>query len=158
MDKEHRYMSHLRWTGNKGAGTADYRAYDRDHVLSAPGKPEIPGSSDPTFRGNPQRYNPEELLVSSLSSCHMLWYLHLAAINGVVVTAYEDNAEGTMVEAPDGGGHFRLVVLHPIVTVIDPSMAEKAMALHHDAHKLCFIASSMNFPVEHQPQIRTSAE
>ena len=158
MDKEHHYASHLSWTGNKGVGTADYRAYDRDHVLSAPGKPEIPGSSDPTFRGNPQRYNPEELLVSSLSACHMLWFLHLAAVNGVVVTAYEDNAEGTMVETPDGGGHFTLVVLHPVVTVTDPSMAEKAMALHHDAHKLCYIASSMNFPVEHRPQIRASAK
>lgn len=158
MGKEHHFNSHLRWTGNKGVGTANYTAYDRDHVFSAAGKPDIPASSDPIFRGNPHCYNPEELLVSSLSSCHMLWFLHLSAVNGVVVTAYEDNAEGTMIETSDGGGHFTLVVLKPVVTVADPSMTEKAMALHDDAHKLCFIARSVNFPVEHRPQLRTSAK
>jgi organic hydroperoxide reductase OsmC/OhrA len=158
MAKEHHYASHLRWTGNKGAGTADYRAYDRDHVLGSAGKPEIPGSSDPVFRGNAQRYNPEDLLVGSLAACHMLSYLHLCAVNGVVVTAYEDDAEGIMAETPDGGGRFTLVVLRPVVTVTDPSMEQKAMSLHHDAHKLCFIASSMNFPVEHRPRVRTQAK
>ena len=92
MEKEHHYTTQLMWTGNTGEGTANYRSYGRDHVLSAAGKPEIPGSSDPSFRGNPQRYNPEELLVSSLSSCHMLWYLHLCAVNGVVVVDYKDEA------------------------------------------------------------------
>ena len=158
MDKEHHYTSHLRWTGDKGIGTVDYRSYDRDHIFSAPGKPEIPGSSDPAFRGNAGRYNPEELLVCSLSSCHMLWFLHLCAVNGVVVTAYEDSAKGTMVETSDGGGHFTLVVLEPVVTVTDAGMAEKTMALHHDAHKLCYIARSVNFPVEHRPQVRISAK
>ena len=101
------------WTGNRGEGTASYRGYGRDHVLSVKDKPEIPGSSDPSFRGDPQRYNPEELLVASLSSCHMLWYLHLCAVSGVVVVDYRDEAGGTMEETADGGGFFREVVLKP---------------------------------------------
>ena len=158
MEKEHHYTTQLRWTGNRGEGTAHYRAYDRDHVLSADGKPEIPGSSDPSFRGNPQRYNPEELLVASLSSCHMLWYLHLCAVNGVVVVDYQDLAEGVMIETADGGGRFTTVVLRPVVTVREAGMVEKAMGLHHEAHSLCFIANSMNFPVRHEPVVEIVAE
>jgi organic hydroperoxide reductase OsmC/OhrA len=153
MSKEHHYLTQLRWTGNRGEGTSHYRAYDRDHVLSSGGKPEIAGSSDPSFRGNPQRYNPEELLVASLSSCHLLWYLHLCAVNGVVVVAYEDAAEGVMQEVEDGSGRFSAVVLRPVVTVAEAGMREKAMALHHEANKMCFIANSVNFPVLHEPVI-----
>jgi organic hydroperoxide reductase OsmC/OhrA len=153
MAKEHHYNMQLDWTGNRGEGTADYRAYDRDHVLAAGGKPEIPGSSDPNFRGDPGRYNPEELLVGSLSACHMLWYLHLCAANGVVVVAYHDYAEGTMVESSDGGGRFSVVTLRPVVTVTEASMIEKAMSLHHEANKLCFVANSCNFPVKHAPEV-----
>jgi len=142
------------WTGNTGTGTAHYRSYDRDHILSVTGKPEIPGSSDPSFRGNPQRYNPEELLVSSLSSCHMLWYLHLCAVNGVVVMDYKDEATGTMVETADGGGYFSEVTLKPVVTIADGGMSEKARSLHHDANELCFIANSVKFPVNHELTIR----
>jgi organic hydroperoxide reductase OsmC/OhrA len=158
MAKEHHYSTQLNWTGNRGDGTTDYRAYDRDHVLSAGGKPEIPGSSDPAFRGNPERYNPEELLVGSLSSCHMLWYLHLCAVNGVVVVDYHDYAEGTMIETADGGGHFSVVTLRPVVTVTEASMIEKAMALHHEANKLCYIANSCNFPVKHAPEVLVTDE
>src|ERR1700750_1746367 len=100
--KTHRYTTQLRWTGNLGPGTASYRGYTRDHELSAPGKPTLPGSSDPAFRGDASRYNPEELLVASLSSCHMLWYLHLCSEAGVVVTDYTDSATGTMAETTDG--------------------------------------------------------
>lgn len=157
MGKEHHYNTQLVWTGNKGEGTANYRAYDRDHVLSVKGKPDIPGSSDPSFRGNPQRYNPEELLVSTLSSCHMLWYLHLCAVNGVVVVDYRDEARGTMIETADGGGHFSEVILRPVVIVAGEGMLEKAGALHHEANKLCFIANSVNFPVRHEPTIRVGA-
>lgn len=153
MAKEHHYSTQLNWTGNNGDGTVDYKAYLRDHVLSAGGKPEIPGSSDPSFRGNPERYNPEELLVASLSACHMLWYLHLCSVNGVVVVDYHDYAEGTMVETSDGGGHFSVVMLRPVVTVTEASMIQKAMSLHHDANKLCFIANSCNFPVRHEPDV-----
>jgi len=157
MGKEHHYTTQLIWTGNTGKGTADYRSYDRDHILLVSGKPEIPGSSDPSFRGNPQRYNPEELLVSSLSSCHMLWYLHLCAVNGVVVVDYKDEAVGTMIEGPDGGGYFSEVILRPVVTVADGGMSEKARSLHHAANKLCFIANSINFPVRHEPTVLTHA-
>jgi len=152
MEKTHNYTTVLTWTGNKGAGTASYMAYDRDYILTAAGKPEIPGSSDPSFRGNRERYNPEELLVASLSSCHMLWYLHLCSVNKIVVVDYRDQAEGVMVEKADGSGYFREVTLRPLVTITDAAMVEKATALHHEAHKYCFIAASMNFPVHHQPE------
>ncbi len=157
MGKEHHYSTLLIWTGNTGAGTADYKGYQRDHVLSVDGKPEIPGSSDPSFRGNPQRYNPEELLVSALSSCHLLWYLHLCAVNGVVVVDYQDEAMGTMIETSDGGGRFSEVVLRPVVVIAADSMLEKARALHQEAHKFCFIANSVNFPVRHEPELRVAA-
>ena len=154
MGKEHHYLTQLRWTGNRGEGTANYRAYDRDHVLSAGDKSEIAGSSDPSFRGNPARYNPEELLVASLSSCHLLWYLHLCAVNGVVVVDYRDSAEGVMEEADNGSGRFLSVVLRPEITVTEDGMREKAMELHHEANKMCFIANSVNFPVRHEPVVR----
>lgn len=148
---EHRYKVALKWTGNTGAGTASYRGYERAHELSVEGKPVIPGSSDPTFRGDPKRWNPEELLVASLSACHKLWYLHLCATAGVVVTDYVDAAEGLMSEDADGGGRFTGVVLRPRVTISAGSDREKAHALHHEAHAKCFIANSVNFPVTHEP-------
>lgn len=148
---QHHYSVNINWTGNNGTGTSSYQAYSRDHVISAENKIDIPGSSDPAFRGNPQRYNPEELLVASLSSCHMLWYLHLCAEAGIIVVNYTDEAKGTMVETPDGGGHFTEVTLHPTVIVSDPSMIDKANSLHEEAHKFCFIARSCNFPIHHKP-------
>lgn len=147
----HQYKLNIIWTGNKGVGTTNYRAYERNHLVRAIGKSDIEGSSDPAFRGDPTRYNPEEMLVAALSSCHMLWFLHLCAEAGVVVTAYEDQAEGTMVETAEGGGHFTEVILHPRVTVSKPEMIDQAEALHHQAHKLCFIANSCNFPIRHEP-------
>jgi organic hydroperoxide reductase OsmC/OhrA len=150
--KSHTYAAQLRWTGNRGEGTKTYAAYTRDHEIHVAGKPPIPGSSDPAFRGDPTRYNPEELLIASLSSCHMLWFLHLAANAGLVVTAYEDNAVGTMVETSDGGGHFEEVVLHPVVTY-GGGDALKAAGLHERAHAVCFIANSVNFPVRCEPEV-----
>jgi organic hydroperoxide reductase OsmC/OhrA len=154
MEKTHNYATVLTWTGNKGAGTADYKAYERDHIISVAGKPDIPGSSDPSFRGNRERYNPEELLVASLSSCHMLWYLHLCAVNNIVVVDYRDQAEGVMMEKADGSGYFREVTLRPLVTITDAALVEKARSLHHEANRYCFIAASMNFPVHHQPEFK----
>lgn len=151
--KTHRYEAIIKWTGNKGSGTADYKAYNRDHLISMKGKPDIYGSSDVAFRGDKERYSPEDLLVVSLSACHMLWYLHLCAVNGVVVTAYTDRPEGTMEELTDGSGKFTEVVLHPAVTVSDPAMTGRAETLHPEAHRLCFIARSVNFPVRHKPFI-----
>lgn len=156
MANEHQYKTTIRWTGNKGQGTINYRGYERVHIISSQGKPDIAASSDPAFRGDASRYNPEELLVASISSCHMLWFLHLCADAGVVVTEYVDDATGLMVESADGGGQFREVTLYPKVTVAEAGMREKAQALHHKANELCFIARSVNFPVHHQPTTMTA--
>jgi organic hydroperoxide reductase OsmC/OhrA len=149
--KQHTYEMRVRW--DNAGGTKDYRSYSRDHTISAEGKPEILASSDPAFRGDASRYNPEELLVASLSSCHMLWYLHLCAINGVTVVGYVDDATGTMEEIADGSGRFARVVLNPFVTVNSGRDVDKAVALHERAHHLCFIARSVNFPVEVTPVV-----
>jgi organic hydroperoxide reductase OsmC/OhrA len=152
-ERAHHYVTTVTWTGNTGAGTADYRAYRRDHLIESAGKPPLPGSSDPAFRGDPGRYNPEELLVASLSTCHMLWYLHLCAVNGIVVVAYEDRATGEMWERPDGSGAFASVTLAPRVEITPESDSGLAMALHDDAHRMCFVANSVTFPVEHRPEL-----
>ena len=153
MTKSHHYKSTVSWKGNQGKGTLDYGAYSRDHDISIEGKPVLPGSSDANFRGDKSRYTPEDLLVASLSGCHMLWYLHLCAINCVVVVDYIDHAVGEMLENQDGSGQFTKVALHPRVTVTEPGMVEKAKSLHHDAHRMCFIARSVNFPLSHEPEI-----
>jgi organic hydroperoxide reductase OsmC/OhrA len=152
--KTHTYRTTVRWTGNQGSGTSAYRAYSRNHEIVANGKPVIVASSDPAFHGEPGRYNPEDLLVASVSGCHMLWYLHLCAVNKVVVLGYEDNATGTMEEATGGGGHFVEVTLQPIITLTAQSNLDTARRLHHDAHEKCFIASSLNFPVRIEPDFR----
>ena len=150
--REHRYAVSLIWNGNLGTGTSGYRDYSRDYEIGADGKAAIHGSANPAFRGDPSRWNPEELLVASLSACHKLWYLHLAAEAGITVTAYTDRAEGVMEVGRDGVGRFKSVVLHPTVTVAngDP---ERARTLHKPAHEKCFIANSVNFAVECEPEI-----
>lgn len=155
MNKEHNYVTYLQWTGNTGNGTAGYREYSRDHVIRIENKPDLKGSSDSAFMGDATKYNPEELLVCSLSSCHMLWYLHLCAEAGIIVTAYSDNATGIMIEEKDGSGRFREVRLNPIVTVSHEDMIPSAIQLHQKAHTMCFIANSMNFPVSHFPKVHT---
>lgn len=155
--KRHTYPATITWTGNTGSGTSSYRAYSRDHEIAFPGKAILPGSSDPAFHGTPERYNPEELLVASLSACHLLVYLHDCATAGVVVTDYVDHAEGTMAEDGHGGGRFTRVVLRPEVTIRAESDADAARHAHHTAHERCFIASSVNFPVETEPVIRVAA-
>lgn len=157
MKGQHHYNLTIKWTGNTGSGTSHYREYERSHTISADQKADILGSSDPAFRGDKTRHNPEDLLVASLSSCHMLWYLHLCSEHGVVVVDYVDSATGIMQETADGGGYFTSVTLHPVVTVADASMIETANALHEKANKLCFIANSCNFPVEHQAECRAGA-
>jgi len=157
MSREHQYRMSVRWTGSLGSGTSAYNAYSRNHEISAPGKPALPGSSDPHFRGDPSRYNPEELLVASLSACHMLWFLHLCSDAGIVVTAYVDNPHGVMVEEADGAGQFRSVTLRPEVTMADPTRHAETGPLHHRAHKLCYIARSVNFPVFCEPTVTEGA-
>ncbi len=151
MPKIHNYKIHLKWTGNTGSGTRSYRSYERSHEIKTGDKITIPASSDPSFRGDPAKYNPEELLVAGLSGCHMLWFLHLSSVNGVNVIRYEDHAEGIMEEQGDGSGRFSQVVLKPHITVSDASMIEKMNDLHKEANQKCFIANSVNFPVIHEP-------
>lgn len=156
VKKLHKYKLSICWTGNKGTGTQTYKNYERAHVLSTEGKPIIELSSDSDFRGDKSKYNPEELFVASISSCHMLWYLHLCAVNGIRVTAYTDRATGKMEEYEDGSGKFVEVTLNPLVTITMGKMEERARALHAEANKMCFIANSVNFKITHQPRIIVS--
>lgn len=148
--RQHHYQIHLRWSGNRGDGTASYTAYDRDSELQAPGKPPILLNADPAFRGDKTRWNPEELLLASAAACHKLWYLHLCADAGIVVEEYEDAAEGNMVEG--ARGRFTDITLKPRIKLRDPADADRARALHHQAHEACFIANSLNFPVNCDPE------
>ena len=147
-----------KWTGNPGSGTRDYRAYSRNHELSTPKKHgPILGSSDPAFRGDGSRYNPEELLVASLSTCHMLWVLHLCADTGIEIVEYRDSATGTMAHHEDGSGEFTGVTLRPHMAITDAARVHEATALHSKAHAMCFIARSVNFPVRHEPVVTVFA-
>lgn len=151
--KKHLYEIQVNWTGNTGEGTRNYKSYSRDHSINGEGKyREILASSDPAFLGDPTRYNPEDLFLSSLSSCHMLWYLHLCTVHKIVVTAYTDHATGIMVENADGSGKFTEVVLHPLVKITDPTSRELATSLHSQANAMCFIANSCNFEIDHHPK------
>lgn len=150
----HTYEAEIRWTGAGATGTSSYTAYSRDHDITFEGKASIPGSSDPAFRGDPTRYSPEELLVAALAQCHMLWFLHLAAQDGVVVTGYVDDAAGTMRVEAAGAGQFTQVVLHPRVTIRaghDDVDDARLATLHQRAGEHCFIKRSVNFPVRTEP-------
>jgi len=153
MKGNHHYFSEIKWTGNRGNGTTNYKSYDRDYAIRINNKTIIQGSSDAAFRGDSIKHSPEELLLASLSSCHMLWYLHLCSEEGIIVTEYIDNAKGEMIEETNGSGRFVSVTLSPQVTVTESSMIEKAMTLHKKANEMCFIANSVNFPVRHYPFI-----
>lgn len=153
----HHFAVTNRWTGNLGTGTSGYTAYSRNHEISGPGKAAaIPGCSDAAFRGDASRYNPEELLVASLSTCHMLWMLHLCADAGIAITEYVDEASGEMAIHADGGGEFTSVTLRPRMTIADAARVAEATELHHRAHELCFIARSVNFPVRCEPAVRAA--
>ncbi len=154
--KQHTYELTVAWTSDLGSGTSAYDAYSRDHLVRVANKTAVEGSSDPAFRGNPLRHNPEDLLVASLSSCHMLWYLHLCSVNGIVVTGYIDDAIGTMQEESNGSGRFIDVLLRPRVTIGAGGDAKRAARLHEEAHHYCFVANSVNFPVRCEPSIDVS--
>ncbi len=154
MQIQHSYEVAVEWQGNRGTGTSDYRSYGREHLITAAGKPDISGSADRAFRGDTERWNPEELLLAALSQCHLLSYLHVAASHGIVVTAYSDAASGVMEQTGGGGGHFVSATLRPVVTISagDPELAQR---LHQEANAQCFIAASVNFPVHHEPTLRS---
>tara|TARA_R110002124_G_scaffold141235_2_gene305665 strand:- start:2957 stop:3424 length:468 start_codon:yes stop_codon:yes gene_type:complete len=150
--KNHAYSTHIRWTGNTGQGTASYRGYTRNWEIAVPGKPVIACSNDPLLGGDPRLMNPEDLLLSALSSCHMLWYLHLASEAGIIVTAYEDTPEGMGEVATGGAGRFVSATLRPSITVKPGADLDRAEAIHHDIHNHCFIARSVAFPVKIAPR------
>ncbi|MBV9644027.1 MAG: OsmC family protein [Verrucomicrobia bacterium] len=150
----HHYALTTIWTGNTGKGTAGYRDYDRSYEVHIDNKPVMAGSSDPKFRGDPARYNPEDLLLASLSACHMLWYLHLCSEAKIVCTSYRDAAQGEMEISPAGAGRFTKITLHPEVVITSEAGLKTAENLHERAHALCFIANSVNFPIEVSPSMR----
>lgn len=154
MGKDLNFEATVTWTGNLGSGTSASKAFSRDLTIQTPGKPAILGSTAPAFGGAADRYDPEGLLVASVSSCHMLWYLYLAAEAGVVVTHYRDSARGTMALGRGGAGQFSEVVLSPEITLAPGSDATKAAALHQRAHEMCYIARSVNFPVRVEGTVR----
>jgi len=150
--KKHNYKIKVEWTGNEGNGTLNYKSYNRNHVIITDGKYDrINGSADPSFLGDQSKYNPEDLFLSSLSACHMLWYLHLCAVHKIIVTHYLDNATGIMEETRNGSGKFIEVTLNPKVKITDLNMISKANELHAEANKMCFIANSCNFIIRHNP-------
>lgn len=153
MNKKHQYKLTVKWTGNTGKGTNNYRSYERSLTISAKNKADILGTSDTAFNSDKTKHNPEELLLAAISSCHMLWYLHLCSEAGVNIIQYEDNAEGTMTEKEDGSGRFTEVTLYPNIVVGRQSMIEKAKELHAAANRFCYIANSCNFPILHTPNI-----
>jgi organic hydroperoxide reductase OsmC/OhrA len=151
MAHEHTYKLTAVWTGNKGEGTKNVRTYDRSHTVSIQGKPELFLITDNAVVGDKSKLNPEDLLVSALSSCHLLSYLYLCSMEGIVITSYTDNAIGIMIEEASGAGSFKEVTLNPIFSVTDESMVERAIELHHKAHEICYIANSVNFEVRCNP-------
>lgn len=151
--EKHYYTAEIKWTGNNGVGTERYNSYNRSHEISIIQKPVLFGSADPTFLGDKTKHNPEELLLSSISACHMLWYLHLCAEQRVVVVNYIDRVAGELRIFENGSGKFDSVTLNPLVAVKAESMVPKAIKLHEDAHKMCFISNSVNFPVHHHSKI-----
>ncbi|WP_104111197.1 OsmC family protein [Arthrobacter sp. N199823] len=155
---EHHYEININWTGNRGTGTSAYKAYGRDHTVTAVGLPVLLGSADKTFHGDRDRWNPEQLLLTALAQCHMLSYLHVALKHGVVVTKYEDHATGTLILNPDGSGQFASATLHPMIYVADPATADLALSLHAEAASQCFIARSVNFPVQHVPGLLSATQ
>lgn len=158
MTKNHHYCLAVDWTGNLGRGTTTYRGYSRDHVVTDPAAGIINGSDDPAFRGDPARWNPEQLLLASLSQCHLLWYLHLATTAGIVVTDYHDDPTGTMVENADGSGQFTEVTLRPRVTISADGDVDLALSLHGKVGEYCYIARSVTFPVHHDPVVVAAAD
>ena len=152
-ERAHEYAARLVWTGNSGRGTASYTSYDRRFEAVIAGKPDLAGTADPAFRGEPGRHNPEDFFLTAIAACHMLFYLALCARRGIRVLAYQDEVRGRMTVRADGGGRFEEVILHPRVTIEKPDDERLAMQLHDTAHEHCFIANSCAVPIRHQASV-----
>lgn len=148
----HDFVSDIVWTGNRGSGTSGYRAYDRTWDIAIPGRAVVHCSNDPILGGDPAKMNPEDLLLSALSACHMLWYLHYASDAGIVVHAYRDRPVGHAASEPSGAGRFVAAVLRPEITVAPGTDLRHAAVIHDRIHQVCFIARSVNFPVTCEPR------
>ena len=153
MAKIHEFPSHVVWTGNRGSGTSAYKAYDRTWDMAVEGKATVHCSNDPMLGGDPSKYNPEDMLIAAVSSCHMLWYLHLCSVAGVTVTSYVDDPVGIGESEPSGKGKFIEAVLRPKITITKESDAEKAVSIHDEIHNYCFIARSVSFPIRFEVTI-----
>ena len=132
--------------------------YSRKYVLRFDGGIEVPGSASPHVVPLPysaaDAIDPEEAFVSSLSSCHMLWFLSIAAKQGFVVERYHDIAEGIMENDSSGKLMMSVVTLHPAVKFSggrQPTAIELEQ-LHHQAHEECFIANSVKTEIRFEPQ------
>ena len=157
MNKEHNYKLAVKWTGNQGTGTSNYKKFERSYHIQIENKADIAGSSDPEFRGDRTKHNPEELLLAAVSSCHMLWYLHFCSENKIIVTDYIDNARAVMEETVSGNGKFTSITLCPTISLTENTMIEKATELHGKANEFCFVANSLNLKVSHEPVFKVVA-
>ncbi len=148
---KHDYTARVVWTGNRGDGTASYKGYDRTWNVETPGKPVIHCSNDPLMGGDPTLHNPEDMLIAALSACHMLWYLHLASNAGITVLAYRDDPLAVGETDTTGASRFLRATLRPEITVPVGTDLAVADTVHHEIGKVCFIARSVNFPVDYAP-------
>jgi organic hydroperoxide reductase OsmC/OhrA len=153
MGKSHSFRIAVTWTGAHHGTTESYASYSREFTISSDGKQNIVCSSDKIFRGDANLYNPEDLFISTISSCHLLWYLHLCADKKIHVLSYIDDATGNLQINQDGSGQFTEVTLHPNVIIDSNTDIPLAIQLHEEAHKKCFIANSVNFPVKYIPHV-----
>jgi organic hydroperoxide reductase OsmC/OhrA len=148
MAFKHLFKAVLNWTSKKEVSSL--KIYSKNHQVKIEGKPILEVSAAKAFKGDPELYNPEDLLLSSLVSCHMMSYLYVCSQNGIEVLEYSDNAEATLKVNPDGSGRFVEVKLFPKVKISNSDQIELALDLHFKANQLCFIANSCNFPVLHE--------
>lgn len=147
---KHLFKAEVDWTSNQKPSDSTKRFYSKTHQIIIEGKPVLNVSAAKAFKGDPELYNPEDLLLSSLVSCHMMSYLYVCAQNDIEVLEYSDNAEATLEVAADGSGRFVAVRLYPKVKISNSDKIELAVELHTKANQLCFIANSCNFPVLHE--------
>lgn len=150
MTFKHTFKAEANWTSKKDITDSSKRFYNKSHQVKIEGKPILDVSAAKAFKGDPELYNPEDLLLSSLVSCHMMSYLYVCSQNGIEVLEYSDNAEAALEVNPDGSGRFVEVKLFPKVKISNPDQIELALNLHFKANQLCFIANSCNFPVLHE--------